>query len=337
MLLKAAALSVVGMIAFFLLMTYSASQFLVPKTQKATEVRKSVTIHRGESVKSIAVLLKREGIIRYQWPFEVSARFFAGSTLKAGEYTVSSGMSAIELVHVLAKGVKRQEQEIKVIEGWDAAEIAALLEKEHIATSNDFFHFIKSGELDEHYPTLADKPRGESLEGYLFPDTYRLFVGSTSRDLCIKMLENLEKKYTVTMRSDTKARGMSIFKLLILASIVEQEVQTDEDRGRVADIFYRRLSMGMPLQSDATVNYVTGKRALQPTFTDLEANSPYNTYKYRGLPPGPISNPGLSSIKASIYPIPNTYLYFLTTPEGRVIYSNTYNEHLTAKRKYLNK
>ena len=337
MLLKAAALSVECMITFLFLITYGASQFFIPATQKDAEIKKKITITHGENITSIATLLKHEGIIRYKWPFEISARFFSNSTLKAGEYDLSSGMSSFDLAHILGKGVKKQEQELTIIEGWDAAEIADSLEREHFITKDAFLKDVKSGEFDEHYSIFADKPRGESLEGYLFPDTYRVFFGSTGKDLIIKMVENLEKKYTPTMRSDTQSRGMTIFNILTLASIIEQEVQTDEDRGRVADIFYRRLSIGMPLQSDATVNYVTGKRALQPTFNDLESNSLYNTYKHRGLPPGPISNPGLSSIKASIYPISNSYVYFLTTPEGKVVYSKTYNEHLAAKRKYLSK
>lgn len=115
---------------------------------------------------------------------------------------------------------------------------------------------------------------------------------------------------------------------------MEKEGKTDADRRLMADVFYKRLKANMPLQSDATVNYVTKKKTTRPTFADISVDSPYNTYKYLGLPPGPICNPGLSSIMAAIYPDPNDYWYFLNTPAGDMIYSKTYAEHIGNKNKF---
>ena len=136
------------------------------------------------------------------------------------------------------------------------------------------------------------------------------------------------------MRTDIKKQGKSLSDIIILASIIEKEVPHPEDMKKIAGIFYQRLEINMALQSDATINFITNKGTTRPSAEDLQINSPYNTYKNPGLPPGPISNPGIEAIKAAIYPQAGDYFYFLTTPEGQVIYSRTYADHLAAKYKY---
>jgi len=187
--------------------------------------------------------------------------------------------------------------------------------------------------LDE-YSILASKPRNLDLEGYLFPDTYRIFRDASVTDVVKKMLGNLEAKLTPQMKKDITDSGKTIHEVLTLASIVEKEVSSDKDRKLVADIFYKRLKAGIALQADSTVNYVTGKSVSRASASDLEVESLYNTYQHRGLPPGPISNPSLSSIISAIYPTPNTYLYFLTTPSGEVIYNETFEGHVEDKNRY---
>ena len=149
------------------------------------------------------------------------------------------------------------------------------------------------------------------------------------------MVDTLDKKLTPDLRDEIKKRNKTIHEILTLASIIEKEVSSDEDRKLVSGIFYKRLEIGMPLQSDATVNYVSGKSELRPTFDDISIDNVYNTYKYRGLPPGPINSPGLLAIISAIYPKENPYLYYLTTRDGQAIYSRTHDEHVAAKRKYL--
>jgi len=168
----------------------------------------------------------------------------------------------------------------------------------------------------------------------LFPDTYRVFRDASISDIVKKILDNFNQKLTSELRFEIKSQGKNIHQILTLASILEKEVSTDQDRKLVAGIFYKRLELGMPLQADSTVNYVTGKDSSRASAKDLEIDSPYNTYKYRGLPPGPISNPGISSILAAIYPSSNNYLYFLTTPDGQVIYNETHDQHVIDKAKY---
>jgi UPF0755 protein len=148
------------------------------------------------------------------------------------------------------------------------------------------------------------------------------------------MLDNFNKKLTPELVTEINKQQKTVHEIITLASIIEKEVSNDNDRKLVADIFYKRLEKGIGLQSDATVNYVTGKSTTRPSAQDLAVDSPYNTYKYKGLPPGPISNPGISAILAAIYPTSNPYFYFLTTPDGKVIYSKAYQEHLQAKAQY---
>ena len=149
------------------------------------------------------------------------------------------------------------------------------------------------------------------------------------------MLDNFGDKVTDELRQKISAQGLTLFQGVTLASIIEKEVRTDQDKKIVADLFLRRMAAGIPLQSDATVNYVTGKSALQPTIDDTKTESLYNTYLHQGLPPGPICNPSLASLAAVASPQPNEYFYYLNTPEGETIFSKTFEEHKLNKAKYL--
>jgi UPF0755 protein len=207
---------------------------------------------------------------------------------------------------------------------------------EHNFTHQEFLD-ITNNKKDwaTNYSFLEDAASSATLEGYLYPDTY-FIDGSTSLEtLVAKALNNFDKKLTADLRQEISRQGKTIFEIVTLASVVEREVSAATDKKMVADIFWKRIEAGIGLQSDATVNFVTGKGLAQPTYADLEIDSPYNTYKYRGLTPGPISNPSIETIEAVIYPTTNEYYYFLTTPEGEAIYSKTYDEHLQNKYKYL--
>ena len=182
---------------------------------------------------------------------------------------------------------------------------------------------------------LKDKPSFVSLEGFLFPDTYRIYRDSSSEEMIKIFLANFEKKISPEMREKFTAQKRSVFAVIIMASIIEKEVRGDEDRRLVSDIFWRRLEKGMPLQADSTVNYVVGENNPSSTAEDLAFNSLYNTYKYPGLPLGPICNPGLSAIVAAIDPVSNANWYFLTDKTGAVHYAKTLEEHNRNKMKYL--
>lgn len=226
---------------------------------------------------------------------------------------------------------------IRVLEGWDNQEIAAYLEAQGLVNKDDFLTVVSKNlnSFVNDFDFLQGKPADVDLEGYLFPDTYRVFKNTSSEEVAKKMLNNFGKKLLPEMREEIKRRHRSIFEIITLASIIEKEVRGEDNMKLIADIFYKRLNAGMALQSDATINYITGKGLVQPTAEDLKIDNPYNTYKYRGLPPSPISNPGLEAIMAAIYPKSNPYYYFLTTKDGKVIYAKNYQEHLQNKRNYL--
>lgn len=248
------------------------------------------------------------------------------------------------------KFVPKAEKTIKITEGWTDQEIADYLATIGPWTSADFIKAAGitptaatgTSAIASNYDFLSDKPARASLQGYLFPDTYRVYASSTVTDIITKMLDNFGQKLTPQRRADIEAQGKTIYEILTMASIVEKEApinyQTNDDKDAriISGIFWHRLKIGQPLQSDATLSYALGDNKTQHNTVDLAVDSPYNTYKYAGLPPGPIGNPGLLAIEAAIYPIATDYNYFLTPPGSKtVIYARTYAEHLRNKAKYL--
>lgn len=180
-----------------------------------------------------------------------------------------------------------------------------------------------------------DAPDLKSQEGYLFPDTY-LFNKNYPLDVLIKMMsDNFETKINDKLKAEMARQKKSMASIITVASLVEAEANTKTDRQMVADIIWRRLAADMPLQLDSTVNYITGGKKPAISLKEQEIDSPYNTYKYRGLPPGPINNPGLESIEAAIYPQKNSYWYFLTGKDGKMYYAKNLVEHNLNKMKYL--
>lgn len=298
---------------------------------------KIVEVKSGDGLRDVAKSLYEYDLIRDASVFEIYARITGNAgKIVAGEYSLKPSMNIIEILAFLSQGVDidGDERNITFIEGWTVNDIAEYLDKNGI-TPKDVFLKALLDVNQEQYSFFLQKKGTESVEGYLFPDTYRIFHSATATDIIDKALDNFDSKYDTQMRKDTLKAGRSIHDVVTLASILEWEVRGDEDRAMVADIFYKRLEKGMRLQSDATVNYVTGKKTPQASYDDLEVDSRYNTYKYNGLPPGPIGNPGLSAIRAAVYPKANDYWFFLTTRDGKVIYSKTFEEHVANKKKYL--
>lgn len=291
----------------------------------------------GEGVSQISQKLTENGLIRsqfyfqvYVWTKDLQRNFIAGV------HELSSSMNIKEMASILTQPGS-SEYVITIIEGWNNKEIGSYLENQGLFSQQNFFAEVSYNlsKYYEQYDFLSDKPQNVDLEGYLFPDTYRVFKNASPEEVVKKMLDNFDNKFSQDLGSKIQNQGKSIFEIINLASIIEKEVRTVEDMKMVADIFYKRLDKGIALQSDASINYITGKGMVQPSFDDTKIVHPYNTYVYPGLPPGPISNPGLNAIIATIEPTPNPYYYFLTTREGEVIYSKTFAEHSENKAKYL--
>ncbi len=300
------------------------------------------TITTGEDVKTIGNNLKISKLIDNRLVFETWV--YLTSTEKkfvAGDYKLPANSNIINIIKLLTGGiVPSSEVNLTIIEGWTIKDIGNYIEGFGLYKADDFMKLVSTPSLfnpvlDSLDITFSSKPANASLEGYLFPDTYRVYWQSKPRDLVSKMLDNFVKKFKPEWRLELEKRGYSMWQAVILASIVEKEVAGEEDRRLVADIFWRRFEVGMGLEADSTINYITGKKLPAVSLEDTKLDSLYNTYKYRGLPPGPICNPGETALRAVVYPQNNNYWYFLTTPGGEVIYSKTFEEHKKAKAQYL--
>ena len=305
-----------------------------PASRDASVV--TLTLPAGQGLTAISQRLQQAGLIRSAPLFQLYA-WMTGrqGRLQAGDYRLPRNLTTEELLDRLTASKRKSEVSITVIEGWSNRELAAYLERAGVLSQEDFFRAVqRKAEWWDDYAFLADRPSDRDLEGYLYPDTYRLFEGTDAVSIIRKMLDNFGRKFSPKLQAEITRQGKTVHDVLTLASIVEREVPDGSDRPKVAGIFLKRLEIGMPLQSDATVNYVTGKKAARPSADDLRAESLYNTYTHRGLPPGPINNPSVSAIRAVLYPELSAYLYYLTTPDGTVIYSQTFEEHVAAKARY---
>ena len=267
-------------------------------------------VQKGIGFAQIGVDLEKKGIILNHGFFNAyaigSLRF---SKIQAGSYEISSSMSVAQIVKKMAMGdvVKNT---VTIIEGWDLQDISKLFGGKNILAKD--------------------------LEGYLFPDTYQLSQNGGVDELIQKAQANFDKKMTPELKTEIAKQKKTVHQIIIMASMIEKEVISQEDKKMVSGILWKRIKEGMPLQVDATINYITGKNDAGAKIKDTKIDSPYNTYKYYGLPAGPISNPGMDSILAAIYPQKSEYWYYLSATEtGETIFSKTLEEQNTAAAKYL--
>lgn len=293
------------------------------------------TIEKGKGDNDIANDLQKLKIIRssYFFQFYVLASF-QHSSLQAGKYNFSRRMSVYEIVKKISRGDVIKNN-ITILAGWDAKDIASYLDKKGVCKKDEFSTLIKNN-YSEEFDFLKDKPKDVSIEGYLFPDTYQIAEGDTCQDVIGVLLANFGKKLTPALRTEITKQKKSIFDIVTMASILEKEVRTLDDKKMVSGILWKRISIGMPLQVDCTINYITGKSDPGVSIKATKIDSPYNTYMYRGLPKGPISSPGISSIQAAIYPKDNPYLFYQTGADGKTIFSKTYEDHQLSMRKIIN-
>ncbi|MEY3471164.1 MAG: hypothetical protein RLZZ223_514 [Candidatus Parcubacteria bacterium] len=283
----------------------------------------------GESWDDIISRLKQDNIINKINGLDFYIAF-RQLTPKPATYNISTTMNTDQVIKMIARGLlTRPEITITIPEGSDIYTIGDILES-GLSFSRE--EFIKATEVFDS--TQYQFIENNSLQGYLYPDTYRFFDNASPDEVIIKMLNNFQKKALPSLKAtDT----LSEYENLILASIVEKEVSSFNDRKLVAGIFINRLNDKMRLQSDATVNFITQSGRSQSTLDDLKIDSPYNTYRVDGLPPGPITNPGVESIKAVIEYTPSDYYFFLTSRDNppKTIFSKTFEEHSKAKQQYL--
>lgn len=291
-------------------------QIVFPLDKNATE--KEFVIQKGDGLKKIANNLEQEKIIRNDIWFNLYV-FYKGwaAHLQAGEYSLGPNLNIIEIAEKIFKGDAISNNfKITIPEGFNLRQIDAKLTEVGL---------IKSGELSSQ----------SQLEGYLFPDTYEFNKEMNLNEIVDIMKSNFNKKID-NLKSEIERQEKTIEEIIIMASLIEKEVSSYEDRQIVSGIFWKRLNINYPLQSCATVAYALGKDKWIYSFEDTKVNSPYNTYENIGLPPGPICNPGISAIKAAVYPTTTDYYFFLSKPNGETVFSETFEEHQENIVKYLN-
>ncbi|HHV63668.1 MAG TPA: endolytic transglycosylase MltG [Peptococcaceae bacterium] len=292
-------------------------------------------LQEGMSASQIAKALEEMGIIRSAEAFRQLCRVEkADAKLKAGMYYLSPALSSREILDILLQGPEPDYIKVTIPEGYTVAEIVSTLAKNGLGTEKELYQAMQSfGTKD--YSFLKDVPDGETrLEGFLFPDTYFFDRQSTPREVINRFLERFEKELTAQVKARLEELNTSVYAWVTKASIVEREAVKQEERAIIAGVFENRLRLGMPLQSCATVQYILGEVKPVLSIEDTEIDSPYNTYKYPGLPPGPIANPGHASLNAALYPAQTDYLYFVAKNDGTHAFATTYNEHLQNVNRY---
>jgi UPF0755 protein len=290
-------------------------------------------VARGASAWAIGRQLADAGLLRTPASLVVAAALQRRlGALQHGEYLLRPSQSAWEIAERLARGTTRVHR-VTIPEGYTLRQIADALADAGLVDRARFLDVALGRGRSLGRPWLAALPT-DSLEGYLFPDTYYLSRGLSEEAVIGLMLDRFEAAVDQSLRAAAAARGLSLHELVTVASMVEREAQVPAERPVIAGVIYNRLARGMRLEIDATVLYALGRHKATVTLADLAVDSPYNTYRRTGLPPGPIANPGLAALEAAARPASVPYLYYVRRPDGRHHFSRTLAEHLDAVRRY---
>ena len=294
----------------------------------------SLDIKPGTSAKAISTLLKNNNIIKFKFAFEAVAKLGGyDKNYKFGAITVEKGMGYKEIASLLTEPNRDAGLKITIPEGFEFRQIAQRLADAGLVDIDVFYAEAKKSNFD--YKFLSDIPvRENELEGYLYPDTYFLNDNMSEHDILNLMLKTFDIKFKEEYYTRASELGMSVDEIVTLASIIERETSNDDERAMVSGVFHNRLkSTTMPyLQSCATVEYLLKERKSVLSVKDTKIDSPYNTYKYKGLPIGPIASPSIDSVEAALYPQEHEYLFFTLGKDGKHVFSKTYEEHLAATK-----
>lgn len=316
-------LIICGIIVSLVGASFVHDAFLIRPHKELTLVE--FTVAPGSSVRSIAAQLHEADLLAHPLFFKwFVAMTHTSNRLQAGTFLIAPRTPIATLV-LLLSNPKSTEVQITIPEGFTKDQI-----KTKLAAAFPAFDVV---EWETHT---------KDLEGYLFPDTYRFAKDASAKEVVAKMRSTLDRRLIengMTFDAAGRAQGVAptnkLHDTLTMASIIEKEVQTPEDMKHVAGILFNRMQIGMALQVDSTLTYVTQKSSAELTTADLKLASPYNSYTHKGLPPGPICNPGMNAILGVLHPMITDDFYFLTTDDGRTIYAKTHDQHVSNKQKYL--
>ena len=291
----------------------------------------TVEIPEGSTPDAIGTILADNGVVKSELGFKVKVKLDkVGPELKAGKYHFDAvEYSLDDVIAMLVQGPPAVGVKVTIPEGYNQAQIIDVLEEAGLVTEADFLAAATNIDFGYDYlPPVGDSLR---LQGYLYPETYLFMEGDSAEGIIRMMLEQFDKTYTAEWRARVEEMGITTNEFVTMASIIEKEAVVSEDRPIISGVFYNRLETGMNLQSCATVQYALGevKSVLSNEDVQIESQNP-------GLPPGPIASPGYESLYAALYPAETEYLFFVAKPNGAHIFSNTYDEHLTAKSQIEN-
>lgn len=326
-----------------LAVTQIGRNWLVPANANDTQIVE-VEIPEGTPVSTMGDILEEQGLIRSSSAFSLLVRVQgAAANLQAGVHDLSPSMTMPEIVAALQEGAEEAGMlKVTVNEGLTVDQIAEVVADSTSYSAEDFLNLMSNQEflaqLVQQYPILTDSYNNPNvryvLEGYLFPATYDVAQGETLESLVTQMVDKTNEVLS-KYQADIDASSYSLQDIMSIASLVEKEGQTTEDRKLIAGVFYNRLEQGMPIQSDISVLYALGTHKEMVTYDDLEVDSPYNLYTNAGLPPGPMNSPSEDAIAAALEPTDNDYLYFYANLKtGEVFYTDNYEQHQAWAQEY---
>lgn len=294
---------------------------------------KVVVIPTNTSTQKIGEILKKEGLIKNGFTFTLYAKLTGkGNELKAGKYQFTFGQSAGAIMEQMAEGkVFKDSFTLTIPEGFTVEQISDRLDANGIVKKKDFLKEADDGDFSYDFVKAipTDKKIKHRLEGYLFPDTYEIEKGATSHEILEMLLKRYDEIWQPEWDQTLESLDLTRHQFMTLASIIEREVRVKKEQPIVAGIYLNRLKINMPLQADATIQYVFKNQKERITYVDLKINDPYNTYIIPGFTPGPISNPGKAAMEAMLHPQKNNYFYYVTKKDGtgEHYFSETFEKH----------
>lgn len=335
-LLYAVVLVLVSILLALIIISFFADRYGLGKPDKKIDV----TIPRGATTETIAGVLKKDGVISNTLGFRLFVKQNKLGGFQSGVYTLNPSQGYEEIVDTLRDPDQNKNSvSVTIPEGQTLRQIADILNQKGVCTQQDFLNALDEGGFTFSYGAQIpnDSNRYYKYEGYLFPDTYTLLKNSSGKTAAQKMLSNFSSKFTASMAAKAKQQGMSIDQIITLASITQKEAASQSVMADVSSVFYNRLREGVNgkklLQSDATVLYAKHDLTAALNSSDAALDSHYNTYRYEGLPPGPICNPGMDAINAALNPNSTSYLYFVSDANDQYYFASTFADHVKNVKK----
>lgn len=320
----------ISAILFFMVFIAGVIGYLLywPNSKLTLQQQKTVVIKKGMNVNAIGRFLESEGVISHAGSFIFAAKILGiADELKAGRYVFKDFKNNVTILRLIHNG-RVSSIRVTLPEGLPAKKIVSILTKKLAVDSVKLMRYINDSAfvLSLHVPA-------PSLEGFLFPETYDFFWQQDETDILRKQVAYFFKMVDDSLRMKMKERGLTLLQTVTLASLIQGEAMVEDEMPLISAVYHNRLQNKMLLQADPTLQYIIPDGPRRLTNADKRIDSPYNTYKYPGLPPGPVNNPGLAAIKAALHPANVPYLYFVATGDGTHAFSRSLQEHLRAKRR----